>query len=491
MNSEEQSKFFSYIDENKQRYIDELAAWVAIPSVSAHASYREHVFLQMDVAKEQFEKVGCQMRMVQNPLDKQVFPDGQEKDYPPVLLGTYPKEHDPSKKTILIYGHLDVQPALKSDGWDTDPFVMTVKDGKMFGRGSTDDKGPVMGWLIVIRAFQDLGIELGVNLRLCFEGMEECGSLGLEELIFNETKLDGDKIIDERAFFSTGIDGTCISDNYWLGTKKPCLTYGLRGNVYFAIEVTCADRDLHSGVFGGTCHEAMTDLFHICSSMVGSDGKITIEGIYDQVQELTQKELDMYTGIDFDLKDYEQGSGIKLLNGGYTAEAKINTLMGRWRYPTCTISGVEGAYYEPGGKTVIPAKVLGKVTMRIVPDMTPERTIEVVTAHVTKVVEQLGTQNDIKLHVLRTSKPWHSSPDGFLFQSAIKATKDVYGVMPDMTREGGSIPVTLSFEQASKSPVILLPMGAGDDGAHGQNEKLNIRNYIGGIKLMGAFLQGL
>lgn len=148
---------------------------------------------------------------------------------------------DPKKKTILIYGHLDVQPALKEDGWDTDPWVLTEKDGKLYARGATDDKGPVLAWLHAIEAYQAIGEPLPVNLKFCFEGTEEVGSHGLAEVLEAE-----------KNKFLSGTDYVCISDNYWLGTTKPCLTYGLRGNCYFYIEVQCAQKDLHSGVYGGT-----------------------------------------------------------------------------------------------------------------------------------------------------------------------------------------------------------------------------------------------
>lgn len=151
--------------------------------------------------------------------------------------------NDPKKKTVCIYGHLDVQPALKEDGWDTEPFVLTEKNGKMYGRGSSDDKGPVLCWIHALEAFKAIGEEFPVNLKFVFEGMEESGSEGLDDLLYAEQ----DK-------FLKGVDYVCISDNYWLGTDKPCITYGLRGICYFFAEVTCAEKDLHSGVFGGTVY---------------------------------------------------------------------------------------------------------------------------------------------------------------------------------------------------------------------------------------------
>jgi len=174
------------------------------------------------------------------------------------------------KNTICIYGHLDVQPAKLDDGWDTEPFTLADRDGKLYGRGSTDDKGPVLGWVNVVEAYKDLGRELPVNLKICLEGMEENGSEGLEELI-----------ISRKDTFFKGVNFVCISDNFWLGKVKPCITYGLRGACYFFVEVTCAKQDLHSGIYGGCVHEAMTDLVNIFANLVDCHGNIKIPGIMD------------------------------------------------------------------------------------------------------------------------------------------------------------------------------------------------------------------
>lgn len=191
----------------------------------------------MEWASQKLKNLGAHTEL--RELGDQKLPNGQVLQLPPALIGEFPM--DAKKKTILIYGHLDVQPAHLEDGWDTEPFVLTEKDGKLYGRGSSDDKGPVLCWIHAVEAFQAIGTEVPVNLKFVFEGMEESGSEGLDDLLFAEK----DK-------FLAGVDYVCISDNYWLGTTKPCITYGLRGISYFGVEVECADKDLHSGVFGGT-----------------------------------------------------------------------------------------------------------------------------------------------------------------------------------------------------------------------------------------------
>jgi nonspecific dipeptidase len=472
--AEAQTALHAEIDAQKEASIKHLADWVAVKCVSTWLSHRDYVHEMLEIGKKEYEELGAECKIVKNPVGKQIGPDGDEVDYPGIILGKYPKQFDPAKKTILIYGHLDVQPAMVSDGWNTDPWVLTQVGDKLYGRGSTDDKGPVLGWLIALKAMKKLGIELPVNLKFCLEGMEESGSVGLKELIFES---------EHKDFFYPGVDGTIISDNYWIGTEKPCLTYGLRGIAIFQVTAECADKDLHSGLFGGTVHEAMTDMIKILGSLVDNKGKILIDGIYDQVTELTDEEAAMYDDIDFDADKFAAD-----IKGHLMHEGKQITLQNRWRNPCCSIHGIEGAFYEPGEKTVIPKKVIGKFSIRTVPDMTAEAVIDCVKAHIEKQIKLLNSPNKIFLNSARAGVPWYGNPKGYLFEAAIKATERVYGCKPDMTREGGSIPVTIDFEQATKAPVILIPMGCGDDGAHSQNEKINIRNFIEGTKLLGSSL---
>jgi len=329
------TRLFAAVDSKKEAFIKRLSDWVAIKSISCQADTRPQTIQMVHFVKQEFEKLGAKMEICQNPNKTEFFPDGQELELPPICLGTYPSTPSPNKKTILIYGHVDVQPAKISDGWDSDPFVLEERDGKLYGRGSTDDKGPVLGWLLILETMKELNIECPVNLRFCFEGMEEVDSSGLDDLIF---KVRND-------FFSSGVDGTCISDNYWLGTEKPCLTYGLRGIACFSLTVECAGSDLHSGIFGGTVREAMTDLIQIMGSLVDGDGSITIEGINDQVDPVTQAEMDTYKPIDFCTKEFKTTHNVNLLH-----ESKERTLQGRWRFPSLSLHGIEGAFSDPGEK---------------------------------------------------------------------------------------------------------------------------------------------
>lgn len=463
-------KLFKKIDENKAKYINNLKDAVAIQSVSAWPHKRDEIRKMVEWTAKRCNNLGIKTEIKE--LGNQKLPNGTEIPLPPVLFGTL--GNDPAKKTILIYGHLDVQPALIEDGWDSEPFVLTERDDKLFGRGSSDDKGPVLGWLHTIEAYQQIGVDVPVNIKFVFEGMEESGSVGLDDLLYKE-----------KNKFLSNIDYVCISDNYWLGTDMPCVTYGLRGVCYFHIEVECASKDLHSGVFGGTVHEAMTDLIYLLNTLVDKDGKLKISDIYNEVAPLTDKEKEIYTKIHFDVDSYRSDVGCKTL---LHKEKKEVLLMHRWRYPSLSLHGIEGAFSEPGQKTVIPRKVIGKFSIRIVPDQTPSQIEKYVVNHVEKVFREYGSPNKMKVYMAHGGAPWKEDPFHPHYTAAIKATKHVYNVDPDLTREGGSIPVTLTFQEVTGKNVLLLPVGAGDDGAHSQNEKINIRNYIEGTKLLGAYL---
>jgi len=450
-------------------FINRLASAVAIPSVSADPGLRPKVVAMGNFLAKELRALGVTVEM--RELGKQ--PDHPELDLPPVILGRY--GDDAKKRTILVYGHYDVQPALKEDGWNTEPFELHVdnKTGRMYGRGSTDDKGPVLGWINAIEAHKKAGIDFPVNLLMCFEGMEEYGSEGLDDVIK-----------EEAGKWFKDADAVCISDNYWLGTEKPCLTYGLRGCSYYSIRVSGPAADLHSGVFGGTVTEPMTDLVSLLGTLVDNKGNIKIEGIKELVAPLTEEERALFVGIHFKMDDLYESIGAKSSIFDNTEQ----TLMGRWRNPSLSIHGIEGAYSAPGGKTVIPASVSGKFSIRTVPNMEIADVDKLVFAHLDREWAKLGTNNKMTRELMHAGKWWVASPKHWNFAAASKAVQEVFGTEPDFTREGGSIPVTLTFEEATGKNVLLLPMGSSTDGAHSINEKLDRRNYIEGTKLLGAYL---
>jgi acetylornithine deacetylase/succinyl-diaminopimelate desuccinylase-like protein len=377
MSDEFVETFFAHVDANTKRYIAQLGEAVAIPSISAELD--EHlpdIVKMLEWTKAHIERLGGNVTLAPNPVAT------DERPLPPILLGDFLV--DPKKKTVCVYGHLDVQPAAKEDGWATDPFVLTEKDGKLYGRGSTDDKGPALSWLWIVEAHQQLGVELPVNIKILYEGMEEFGSEGVYELIREEAK-EGKFLYD--------VDFFCISDNYWLGKSKPCLTYGLRGIACFQVTVQGAEQDLHSGVLGGSVHEAMTDLIRIMGTLVDSSGKILVDGVMDSVKPLTQAEEALYESIEFDVESYKEENRITSVSNKLLHDDKKSLLMARWRYPTLSLHGIEGAFSGKGAKTVIPAKVSGKFSLRLVPDQKPKQIEEVVTAHIEKEFAKVSAKS--------------------------------------------------------------------------------------------------
>ncbi|KAG9087230.1 hypothetical protein FRC06_002631 [Ceratobasidium sp. 370] len=359
-------EFLEYVDSHQEAFVKRLANAIAIPSVSGDASYRKHVHEMGAFVQRELEAVGVTTKLV--PLGPQEL-DGQTVELPPVVFGRLGE--DKNKKTVLVYAHYDVQPvwslflssdlrsflmsvvkALLSDGWSSDPFVLThdKKTDRLYGRGSSDDKGPLLGWINVLEAHKALGIELPVNLRICFEGMEESGSEGLDDLIQAEA--------GPGKFFE-GVDCVCISDNYWLNDVTPCLTYGLRGISYYKVNIAGPAKDLHSGLFGNAVHEPMTDLFHLFSKLVTPQGRILIPGIDELVDDLTPEERSRYERMDYSIQDINESVGASIA----LSDDKAEVLMGKMRYPSLSIHGIEGAFSAAGAKTVIPAKISGEPWM--------------------------------------------------------------------------------------------------------------------------------
>ncbi|CAI2347440.1 unnamed protein product [Caenorhabditis sp. 36 PRJEB53466] len=459
---------FKAIDEHQEEFIDLLRESVAIRSVSADPARRDDCIRMSEWARDQLRTLGVETSLWD--LGQQKLQSGQELPLPPAVFGVFGA--DKSKKTLLIYGHLDVQPAEKEDGWNTDPFELTEIDGKLYGRGSTDDKGPVIAWIAVLKVLQRLGIELPINIKFVLECMEESSSEGLDAGL--ERNID--KISD--------VTFSCISDNYWLGRNKPCLTYGLRGICYYFVEISCARQDLHSGINGGSVPEALNDLMWIMSQLVTVDGQILIPGIAELVAPLSKDEDDLYDKIDFSVETFQNETG----SPGLISHEKKALLMNRWRYPSLSLHGVEGAFSQSGAKTVIPAKVIGKFSLRIVPHMTPEATDKLVNTYLESLWAKRKSPNTFKVTSGHGGMPWVADFRDANFSAGARAIERVYGMTPDFTREGGSIPVTLTIQDLTKSPVMLLPIGASDDMAHSQNEKINRENFVKGMKVLAAYL---
>ncbi|XP_051468533.1 beta-Ala-His dipeptidase isoform X1 [Apus apus] len=468
-------EIFQYIDVHQNDFIEDLKEWVAVESDSVQPDLRKEVIRMMALAADRLGALGATVNLVNLGLHQ--LPDGQDLPLPPVILGELGK--DPQNPTVCFYGHVDVQPAKKEDGWKTDPYTLTEINGNLYGRGATDNKGPVLAWINAVETFKALKLisltfiqAMPVNFKFVIEGMEEAGSLGLEKLLQEE----------KQCFFSD-VDYIVISDNLWLSNKKPALTYGSRGNACFFVEVQCGDKDLHSGTFGGIIHEPLMDLIALLDSLVDPTGRIQIPGIYDSIAALTEKEMKLYESIEFDLEEHKNNSGVKK----FLYDTKEEILLHLWRYPSLSIHGIEGAFHEPGIKTVIPAKVIGKFSIRQVPHMDLSVVKQQVAEHLEGVFSKRNSPNKLKVSMPLGAKPWLADVNEPVYKAARRAIKTVFGEDPDFIQDGSTIPVARMFQTITQKSVMMFPIGAADDGEHSQNEKISRHNYIEGTKVFAAF----
>ena len=407
------SDIFKYIENNRNAFVNKLKQAVEIRSVSGEINKRDEVIKMAEWLKSQLDSYGADTKLIN--IGRQLI-DGKELQLPPVVLSQL--GNDSSKKTVVIYNHYDVQPAYKKDGWDSEPFEFTVEGDLMKGRGSTDDKGPLVGWLCYLESMKALNLDLPVNLKFVLEGMEESGSEGLDDLIAREAN-----------GFLANSDCVVISDNYWLTQRKPCLTYGLRGVSYFEIQINGPQADLHSGVFGGTVYEPMTDLIKLMSTLVTPNGKITIPGLNELIAPLTDDEKQRYQNMEFDVDEYKQSIGRDIT----VSDDKVPLLMNRMRYPSLSLHGIEGAFSGGGAKTVIPAGVKGKFSIRLVPDMDVDTVEALVKKHLHAEFDKLGSKNVLNVEQLSGGRSWLADPNHWNFRAASKAVKTVYGVEPDVS----------------------------------------------------------
>uniref|UniRef100_F1MWP9 Carnosine dipeptidase 1 n=5 Tax=Bos TaxID=9903 RepID=F1MWP9_BOVIN len=463
-------KVFQYIDLHQDEFVQTLKEWVAVESDSVQPvpRLRRELLRMAGLAADRLRGLGARVASVDAGF--QQLSDGQTLPIPPILLAELGS--DPKKPTVCFYGHLDVQPARQEDGWLTDPYTLTEVDGKLYGRGTTDNKGPVLAWINAVSAFKALDEDLPVNIKFLIEGMEESGSLALEELVRKE----------KSGFFSS-VDCIVISDNLWISRRKPALIYGTRGNSYFTVEVKCRDQDFHSGTFGGILNEPMADLVALLGSLVDASGRILVPGIYGHVAPVTEEEKRVYEAIDLDVEEYRNSSQVKK----FLFDTKEELLMHLWRYPSLSIHGIEGAFHEPGAKTVIPGRVIGKFSIRLVPHMDMSVVETQVKQHLEYIFSKRNSSNQMTVSMALGLHPWIANISDHQYLAAKRAIKTVFGTEPDMIRDGSTIPIAKILQDTTQKSVIMLPLGAVDDGEHSQNEKINRWNYIEGSKLFAAF----
>ena len=368
--------------------------------------------------------------------------------------------------TVLVYGHYDVQPADPLNLWHSPPFEPVVKDGKIFARGSCDDKGQVYMHIKAFEIMMKLD-SLPCNIKFMIEGEEEVGSDNLGAFVKNNReRLKADVIL--------------ISDTSIISLDQPSITAGLRGLSYMEVEVTGPNRDLHSGVYGGAVANPINILSKMMASLLDENSRITIPGFYDKVAELNAADREAINKAPFDLNAYKKELGIDEVAGetGYT------TLERTGIRPTLDCNGIWGGYTGEGAKTVLPSKASAKISMRLVPDQAHEEITDMFTKHILSIAP-----NTVKVKVTahHGGAPAVTPTDSKAFRAASKAFEEVWGKTPIPTRDGGSIPIVALFKKELGLDTVLMGFGLDSDAIHSPNEHFGVKNFLIGIETIVAF----
>ena len=436
-----------YINTNRDRFVDELKAYLAIPSISALPQHQPDVRRCADWTADELRRIGMQnVRLIETPGNPVVYAD---------WLGAA------GAPTILFYGHYDVQPVDPLELWQSPPFEATIRDGEIYARGAADDKGQIFMHFKAIEAHLKQNGKLPVNLRVILEGEEEVGSANLDNFV-KEHK-------DEL-----GADVVVISDSTMFDRGVPSITYGLRGLVYFQIDLRGTKSDLHSGSFGGAVANPAMVLAQVLAQMKDKSGRVRIPGFYDDVRALRDEERAEFKKLPFNETRYRKELGAPKLFG----EAGYTTLERVWTRPTFEVNGLLSGFTGEGAKTVIPAVAMAKVSMRLVPDQDPDKIAKLFEAYMQKVAPKTV---ELKVTRMHGGRPWMTDFDNKFVQAAGRAIEKGFGKTPVFNREGGSIPVVATFQEILGLPSVLFGVGLPDENAHAPNEKLDLGNFHGGI----------
>jgi acetylornithine deacetylase/succinyl-diaminopimelate desuccinylase-like protein len=454
----EKSVVISYVDQNKERFLNELIDLLKIPSVSADSKYKADIIKTAEAVKQ---------RLIDAGADKVELSPTRGN---PVVYGE--KIIDPKKPTVIVYGHYDVQPADPINLWDSPPFEPVIKktavhpDGAIFARGACDDKGQMY---MHVKAFELMmkTNTLPCNVKFMIEGEEEVGSPSLGPwIIENKNRLKGDVIL--------------ISDTSIIANDTPSIDVGLRGLAYMEVEVIGPNRDLHSGVYGGAVANPINILCRMIADCHDENNHITIPGFYESVVELSQEERAEMAKAPFDLEDYKKDLDVTDVSGekGYSSIERTGIR------PTLDVNGIWGGYTGEGAKTVLPSKASAKISMRLVPDQDSHKISELFQKHFEKIAPK---SVKVKVTAHHGGEPVVVSVESIGYKAASKAMQETYGKKPVPTRGGGSIPIVALFKKELGLDSILFGFGLDSDALHSPNEHYGLFNYYKGIETIPLF----
>jgi acetylornithine deacetylase/succinyl-diaminopimelate desuccinylase-like protein len=436
-----------HIQSRRDQYVEELKAYLAIPSISALPQHGADVRRCAEWTRDELTRIGLEnVKLIETPGN-------------PVVHGDW--LHAPGAPTILFYGHYDVQPVDPLHLWESPPFEATIRDGEIYARGAADDKGQIFMHFKAIEAHLKQTGRLPVNIRVVIEGEEEVGSSHLDDVIrAHKADLAADVVV--------------ISDSAMFDRGVPSICYALRGLAYMQIDLRGTSSDLHSGVFGGAVANPAMVLAQVLAQLKDRGGRVRIPGFYDDVRPLTDAERADWKRLPFSEKKYRKDLGAPKLFGesGYTVLERV------WGRPTLEVNGLLSGFTGDGAKTVIPAVAMAKISMRLVPDQHPDRIASLVEAHLRKITPKTVELTVTKMH---GGKPWITSYDNPFVQAAGRAIEQGFGKTPVFCREGGSIPVVSTFQEELGVPAVLFGVGLPDENAHAPNERLDLGNFHNGI----------
>ncbi len=445
-----------YVTNNEKRFMEELKELLRIPSISTSPEHNADTHRAAEYCVTKLQAAGLEnVELIETERHPLVYADWL---------------HAPGKPTVLCYGHFDVQPPDPLELWETPPFEPTERNGNLYARGSADDKGQMYSQIKALEALRDVYGKLPVNVKVLLEGEEEVGGISVAEYVEkNPEKLKADVAL--------------VSDTEMYAAGLPTLNIGLRGLVYMEIESRGPARDLHSGLYGGAAPNAVFGLVELLSKAKDADGHILIPGIYDDVEAPSAEEKASWEQLPFDETEYlKHEVGATSLTGepGYSVFERT------WARPTLEVHGIAGGFVGNGAKTVIPAKAVAKVSIRLVPKQDPAKIVEAVRAFVAANTPK-GVQMEVR--VLSSGPGLMVNPDHHAIQVAAKAFSDIFGKETVFIRSGGSIPIVGDFAKYLGIPTILMGFGLPDDGLHSPNEKYCIRNYFDGIRTLAHFFE--
>ena len=466
----------AFAKDNGERFVEELKALLRIPSISTDPERRLDVRKAAEFVADELRRIGMQnVHLIETSTDEVALAaaSGPAQVIParighPLVYADW--LNAPGKPTVLCYGHYDVQPAEPLDEWKSPPFEPEIRNGNIYARGAVDDKGQM--WMHV-KALEALmvagGGTLPVNVRVIVEGEEEVGGEGIARFV----REHGDQLKADVAL---------VSDTDMFAPDLPTLCVGMRGMIYTEIEVHGAKTDLHSGQYGGAAPNPFFALAQIIAKLKDEDGKILIPGVYDNVLKPMEAELKAWKELPFDEEAYREGQvGSPALTGepGYAVLERL------WARPTLEVHGMPGGFIGAGAKTVIPAKALAKVSMRLVPDMTPTVTFAQLKSYVESIVPKGVT---VEVRLIHSGDPFVVSTENKFVGAATEAMRAVFGKETVFVRGGGSIPIIGDFVRVLETPTLIMGFGLPDDNLHAPNEKFNLSNFHRGIESIVRWL---